>query len=549
MPTPIKDQTRGYKEWGLWEIYIGPTGAANQVYVPNANDKVFDWVEGYFRVATVDYTTGLSMLVPWEGPQNQSGIELEDELLGSSLGETREQYRIYAKLGTLPIRAALDLGLKIYQANASHIKVFKGTNISATGNVISTVLNSSNVPVSQNVGLSLLGNINGTNYAIRSPKEFVLTEAMQDGDVASVVVYSTTGAVLGVYKHIIVNTDFVRTVDAASKYIVGIDLISPFLSPTENDVLEYPINLPVQSGSLQGKVRYSDGTSIILPMDGVRFELQGAENFVATQAGQSAPLQLVYHLGATEYATMGGSVPGDRWVSKPYRIRTVAVQGLYSAKLFAVPGWTGAAWTLEWYLYSLARDAVYHVTPYVQNGVGAPLFSGTNYVSKQSIVKTLNLQDIGQGLPFYQHVQTLSLRLFAAGSNAVVPTYFELEYTPGEKFGTGLMALRGPGTNPGTYSMNISLGALSTVEWLAKTYDAIKPLFAYPTEAAPPVPTHVRMKIGNSFSRDIAVGNYEVLQDNINATPAAGSAVRLEFYRAVNGFVTELGCASLVVRV
>ena len=549
MPTPIKDQNRGYKEWGLWEIYKGPAGAPGEVYVPNVNDKVFDWAQGYFRVVDVDYTTGISTLEPWDGGQSQGGIDFEDQLLGTTPGETREQYRIYAKPGSLPIRAAIDLGLTIKQVNASHIKVFKGTDISTAGQVISAVLNSSGVPVSENVGLDLIANINGVNYAIRAPKEFVLTEAVQDGDVATVVVYSTTGSILGVYKHIIVNTDFVRTIDASRKYVVAIDLISPWMSDTESDVLEYPVNLPIQSGALQGVVRYSDGTSIILPIDGERFELQGIDAFVATQAGQSAPLQLVYHLGNTEYASMGGSVPGDRWVSKPYRVRTTALQGLYSAKLFAVPYWTGSAWNLEWYLYSLARDAVYHVTPYVQNGTGAAVFNGTNYSTRQTLTKTVNLQDIGLGLPFYQHVQTMYIRLYAAGSNTVVPTYFELEYEDGEKFGTGLVALRTTGTNIGTYKLDIGQGAISSAEWLSKMYDDIKPLFAYPAEAAAPVPTHFRLKIGNTFSRDITVGNYAVIQDNINVTPAQGSAVRLEFYRDVSGTITELGCASLVVRV
>lgn len=549
MPTAfIKDQTRGYKEWGLWEIWVGPSGGPTQVYVPNPNDKVFDWAQGYFRVTDVDYTTGISVLEPWDSNPTNGGVDLEDVLLGSSLGETREQYRLYVKLGTLPFRASVDGGLKIYQANANKIKVFKGTDTSEAGQVISAVLNSSGVPISENVGLDLIANINGTNYAIRTPKEFVLTEAVQDGDVCTVVVYNNTNQPIGTYKHIVVATDFIRTADASRRYVVGIDLISPWLSATENDLLEYPVNLPIQSGSLQGRVRYSDGFSSDLPIDGIRFELQGIDNFVATQAGQTANLQLVYHLGPTEYANTGYSIPGDRWIPKAYRVRTIAEQGLYSAKLFAVPYWQSAAWHLDWYLYSLARDAVYNVTPYVQDAVGAPAFNGINYVSKQNLIKTINLQDIGMGLPYYQHVQHMDIRLFGAGSNAGLATYYEIEYTVGEKLGTGLFAVRTPGTTGGTFKLDISQGTLSTAEWLAKVYDPTEPLWLAGTEAAPPVPTHFRLKYG-AFSRDVAVNDYEVVQDNIDAALAQGVAVRLEFFRTVSAVVQELGCSSLVVKV
>lgn len=549
MPNPIKDQTRGYKEWGLWEIYVGPGGAATQVYVPNPNDKVFDWTQGYFRVTDVNYTTGISTLEAWEGAVDQGGIDLSDQLLGSTPGESREQYRIYAKLGTLPIKAAVDGCLRIYQANASYIKIFKGTDITNTGQVISGVLNSSGNMISENVGLDLIANINGTNHAIRTPKEFVLTEVLQDNDVVTLVVYSATGVPIGVYKHLIVNTDFVRTVDASKKYVVSVDLVSPWLSDTEADTLLYPVNLPIQSGSLQATVRYSDGSSTDLPVDGVQVELQGMENYVSTSAGQTANLQLVYHLANNEVAVGGSSVPGDRWIAKQYRVRTIAEQGLFSAKLFAIPYWDVNQWKLDWYLYTLARDAVYKVTPYVQDGVGATALNGTNYTTRQTLTKTVNLQDIGMGLPYYQHVQTLFLRFYTAGSNGAATTYFETEYEDGEKFGTGLKAVRGTGTTVGTYSLDLANGAISAAEWVGKLYEDTKPLYAAPAEAGPREPTHFRLKIGSTFSRDIPIGDYNVVQDNINVTPAQGSAVRLEFYRDVSGTITELACSSLVVKV
>lgn len=549
MPTPIKDQTRGYKEFGLWEIYVGPDGEPGQVYVPNPNDKVFDWTQGYFRVQDVDYTTCLSTLVPWDGGVNTGGIDLQDELLGSSMGETREQYRIYAKPGTLPIQASVDACLRIYQANASHIKVFKGTNIGEDGLVISAVLNTSGIPVSENVGLDLCASIDGTSYAIRTPKEFVLTEAVQDGDVVTVVVYSATGLAIGIYKHIVINTDFIRSIDSTRRYVVSVDLISPWLSDTESDTLLYPVNLPIQSGSLQAEIRYNDGTSTILPVDGETVELQGMSAYIATSAGQVANLQLVYHLATNEVAVGGGSVPGDRWISKPYRVRTVAEQGLFSAKLFAIPYWAGTAWALDWYLYTLARDAVYKVTPYVNDGYGAVPFDGTNYLTRQTLVKTLNLQDIGLGLPYYQHAQTLFLRLHAAGSNATVTTYTELEYMDGVIVGTGMKAIRAADGSSGNYTLDISVGATSGAEWLNKLYYDTKPLYNAPAEVAPPTPTHFRLKIGTAFSRDISVNDYDVIQTGITTAPAQGSAVRLEFYRDISGTITELGIASLVVKV
>lgn len=548
MPAPIYDWNRGWRLWSLPEIYVGPGGQPGQVYVPNVNDAVHDWVQGTFRVTDVDQTTKLSTMIKASFDQLVGGVAEEDVLLGSSLGETREQYRMYVKGGALPFSACLDGALKIYQASAHHIKVFLGTDTSMTGNVISAMVNSSGIQTSENVPLALIAGINGVNYALQTPSDFSVTEALQDGDVVTAVVYTADDKPIGAYKHIVINTDFIRTTDASKKYIVGIDLISPFMSATNLSLLEYPINLPIQSGSLVGRVRYSDGTSINLPIDGTKFELQGITAYVATVVGQTANLVLTYHMASNEYAYGAGAVPGDRFINKSYQIRTVEAQSAYTVKLFAVPRWrtTPAQWELDWYLYTLDRDIIYNVTPYVQYSGTA--FDGTNLTSRQALTATINLNQIGAGYLYFQHVQTFFIRLLATGNTANAASYWRLEYTNSNVYGDGLCAQKGNSVTPGQFTLTLDNGFANYGEWKAEIFDKIEPLYAPGVEVIPPPPTHFRIKYGTTTNRTVPITQWNLLHDNFTEPLTQGMPIRLEFYRDVTGTVLELGVASLTLK-
>jgi len=550
MPTRIIDQNRGFRVWGLPQIYVGPAGTEEQAYVPNVNDAVWDWQQGTFRVTDVDYTTGISTLIPQDINNQTGGLLQEDELLGTGPGPVSQSYRVYLNSETVPFNASFDARLKIYAVNADHIKLFKGTDTGNTGTVVSAILNPGGVMVSENIPLNLVQTVNGANYAVRTPAQFVMTEQLSDGEIVTAVVYSSAGAPISASKLITVNTDFIRTTDASKKYVVSIEIITPFMSPTDNHLLEYPLNMVVQSGQLMGKVRYSDGTNVVLPIDGTRFELQGMESYIATTVGQRKPLVLVYHMTSNEYSFANQSVGADRFMVEPYTITTVEAQGVYSVKLFAVPEWRGAPsvkWELDWYLYNLERDVIYNVTPYTEYATGSTPFNGLSLNARQPLTVAVNLHEIGASFNFYRYVETLAITLLAQGTSVGVSGYYKIEYTDGVNYGTTLKAAAGPSATPGMYMVNVGNGIATFSDFITEVFRKIEPLFAPGIEGLAPDPTHFRLRVGSSWVREIPIGNYNLLQDLITAQPIQGRSVRLEFFRRAGGSDLELGVAPMPI--
>lgn len=550
MPTRIIDQNRGFRVWALSQIYVGPDGTEEQAYVPNVNDAVWDWTQGTFRVTDVDYTTGLSTLIQQNINPQTGGLLQEDALLGTGPGPVSQSYRIYVNNETAPFNASFDARLKIYGVNAHHIKIFRGTDTSENGNVISAILNSSGIVVSENVPLNLVQTVNGQNYAIRTPAPFVFTEQLPDGEVVTAVVYSAAGAPISNAKLIVVNTDFIRTTDASKKYVVSIELISPFLSASDNHRLEYPLNLVVQSGQLMGRVRYSNGDSLELPIDGTRFELQGINSYVATTVGQTKPLVLVYHLSESEYSFTSLQVGEDRFMTEAYTVTTVEAQGVYSVKLFVIPQWVttpSPKWKLDWYLYNLERDVIYNVTPYVEFNTGTTVFDGLAIGTRQALSVGVNLQSIGASFNFYRYTQTLAITLNAQGSATDAANYYTIEYTDGNNYGTGLKAIAGLSATAGQYTLNVGNGIADYPTFIQNVFRKLEPLYAPGVEGLAPEPTHFRLRVGDTWQREVLMGQYAQLQDGITVQPIQGQAVRLEFFRRTSGSDLELGVAPMTI--
>jgi hypothetical protein len=59
--TPIVDRSRRFTHFKMDEIYTGPAGTGR--WVPNVDDMVTDWEQGFYRVVAVDHErTNLSYL-------------------------------------------------------------------------------------------------------------------------------------------------------------------------------------------------------------------------------------------------------------------------------------------------------------------------------------------------------------------------------------------------------------------------------------------------------------------------------------------------------
>lgn len=554
MPEPIFGEERGFRIWDKSEIYT-PAGPGRMV--PNVNDVVTEWsgnVLQFNRVSQVNETDGTSQLVPATVQPPSGGVLEEDILLGSGPGTVSESYRLYTNTETVPHSLVFDSRLHIYGATAQYVKVFRGTDISEDGHVISAVFNVANQVVSQNIPLQNVIIPGSQVIAIRTPVPAGAIEALTDGEVCTVVVYGTGGEVLSYYKLLTRVTNFIRTTDSSLKYIVDIDLISNLISSSNASLVEVPLNFLLQSANFMGKVTYSDGSELVLPVDGTKFRLSGIDNFVASQEGQQAPLVLFYYMSANEFAYGDSGPTGARFKSEDYTITTIAAQGAYSVKLFAVPRWQttpSARWVLDWYLYNLDRDEVFDATPYVQYAVLSTPFNGTAIGTRQQLTVTVNLQQVSPTFNYFQHVQILWVTLTQLGNNNAVNGYTSIEYTDGNVYGATFEAVRGVSATPTEYTLNVANGLTDIGDWLAATYYKVEPIIMTGTELVPPAPTHFRLRIGASFTREVEVIAFASLIDNIpnSAGATQGAPARLEFFRRVGLTDYELAVAHMTIQV
>lgn len=547
MTTPIFSQDRRWQMWYITEIYTGPTDPGE--FVPNVNDAVFSWDDGLYRVMSVDNVTGLSVLEARPFNNNIVGAMQTDTLLGSGPGTDGDFYRVYINSSVTPATMAIDHRLKIYGSDASYIKVFRGTDISNTGHVISGIfagltLTSENIPL-ETVVTPGVGVVH-----VKTPQTAWSIEALNDGEMVTAVVYNASHGVISIAKLIVKNSNFIRSVDTTKKYIVGIELLTDYLSVTDTHLLELPANITLQSTMLQGKVRYHDGTSLILPIDGSRFELVGMNEMVSSHAGQQENLVLIYNLLPTEYSYLASNPIPERFIAEQYAVTVIEAEGAYTVKLFVVPRWQAspARWVLDFYLYNLERNSVVNVTSHIQYSSALPAFNGTLLDVAQTIVVSLNLQNVSPSYNYYQYTQSLKVTLKNSGTNSTVSSYWQIQYQNALFFGSGLFArVATDELDISRRKLDLSLGLTDVNDWLHETYYPSLPL-KYSTEATPPTPTHVRMVVG-ALVRELSIAEALLWVHDLPTTIVSGSTVLLQFFRRESLQDSELSITSMNVKI
>lgn len=545
--TPIIDSDRRFSVWKMSDVYSTDASSTGR-NVPNVDDLVVDYSNGWWRCTHVDFETGYSTLIPWAFNNISDNTDESDIVIGGS-SATSDNYRIYVNTSKVPYDFSFDVRLKIYGSAASYVKVFKDGNIE--GSPISAIFNSAGVMTSENIELESVVIPSTTVKAIKVPKQGNLVEMVETGEVLNAVVYSNSGAVLAIFKAIVVSTNFIRTIDAGKKNITNISLVSPYLSAGDDRLIEYPSNMTVDSSSLIGKVTYNDGSTQRYPVDGRKFKMLGLDNYVTTQLGQTVPLVLTYTLAKDEYSNNVKEVNGVRFINKSYSLTTVDSDNLYSVKLFVVPYWSSPnnQWRLDYYLYSLERDNIYKVTNYIEYGVNSSPFKGdaSKWGVAQKITVSMNLDKLGSSFKYYRHVQDFTITLHQAGSNSTSSGYYTLEYDNDSVFGRISFANVSL-TEAGATVLDFSGGNTVVTNWLEHAYRSTEPLYFPFGEAAAPTPTHVKILIGNNWSREVPVKDMLSPITGITTRVEQGDLIRLEFIANYNVKRLQLAIVGLVAK-
>lgn len=536
-----------YDRWQTWnknEIYTGTVGQGK--FVPKIDDVVFEIAGNTiirYIVRDIDPTTMVANMQQ-EVHQESDPFTPEDIIFGIGVSTPSETYRVYIDKSVIPYTLTIDSRNKVYGSMSNYCKIFKGTDTSNTGIVISRMYDTSNVLLGENIPLELVAYDNITNTSIKVVAPAFTNANLTDGEIVTAVVYNAQGGVVSRRQLLVVNTAFIRSPDASKKYITNISLHSPFMSPTNNRLLEYPLNVPLAGLNLTGRVTYSNGSFSEYPVDGTRFTIYGFDGYLATIVGQRLNLVLKYNLQPNEISYNLTSLDNAQ-ISEQYEATTLNVDGSYNLKLYGYPVWLDDVngYRLEWFLYNLDRNIKYNVTPWVVINTDFRPFNPTLYGTVQTLNVSMNIQNANGSFKNYIHAQTIDIVLNRRGSER--PNNWTVGFTPGQnpRYGVNTFATAHfLGVNQ--WRVRIDSEAPNFESWLDRTYYATEPLINTSTETEPVVPNWFALVInGTSTDYPISQWNTELV---INGTIQNNSTVYVRFFKRTNDTDMELSVAGMI---
>lgn len=546
-PTPIIQPNLPFAVWNRTEIYDPSNTGGTGVYVPNVDDLIVDYNQGFFRVTAVDYTTGVSTLQIWNLPLTPGSNDGDDVLLGAGPGTIADSYRAFINTNTKPYTLALDSRLHIYGSTTTSVKIFIGTDISESGNVISQYYDSNWNLLGENIPLELVATTNINNRAIKAPMVGYTTTPLSDGELLTVVTYDDVGTVVSTAKVVAQNTNFIRTSDASLKYIKSISLdAGPFQNPSNPQNILYPINMPVANLNLFGVVTYSDGTTTRLPVDGTKFKIYGLENFLATQQGQTIPLVLVYTLSSNEYNYIGAPSSSST-ITAEYSATTAPVDGAYSVKMFIYPVWQNPVqgYALRFFLYNLDRKDVYDVTNLVEAGGSGPAFQPTLYNTQQDLAFAVQMNQVDSSFAAWRFAQTIGITLLRPGNDQSGDNWW-VQYSPGQNppYGVTTKALS-TYVEVNNWSVDLTNGQTDFNTWLNQVYYAAQPLYDSRSEVQAPQPNIMALVVdGTTYEFPITSWN---LPFTITQTLTEGDDIFVEWIYRDGQNDLQLGCSAFII--
>lgn len=542
---PIYNPYDRWQTWNLSEVYTGTVGQGK--FVPKIDDVVFEIAGNTiirYIVRDIDPTTMVAVLQQ-EVHQESDPFTPEDIIFGIGVSTPSETYRVYIDKSVIPYTLTIDSRNKVYGSMSNYCKIFKGTDTSNTGVVVSRMYDTNNVLLGENIPLELVAYDNITNISIRVVAPAFTNADLTDGEIVTAVVYNAQGGVVSRRQMLVVNTAYIRSPDASKKYVTNISLRSPFMSPTNDRLLEYPLNVPLTGLNLMGRVTYSDGSFREYPVDGTRFSIYGFDGYLATIVGQRINLVLKYNLQPNEISYNLTSLDNAQ-ISEQYEATTLNVDGSYNLKLYGYPVWIDDVngYRLEWFLYNLDRNIKYNVTPWVVINTSFRPFNPTLYGTVQTLSVSMNIQNANGSFKNYIHAQTIDIVLNKRGSER--PNNWTVGFSPGQspRYGTDTFATAYfMGTNQ--WRVRVDGGAVNYEDWLNKTYLLTEPLINETAELEPVEPNWFALVInGIATEYPISQWNTEFV---INGALQNNSNVYLRFFKRTSETDLELSIAGMIM--
>lgn len=505
--SPIYDPDAPWRYWGMPDIWLGPTvspGAGK--YVAKDRDYVKDLDTNVdYIVDAVDPITLVPTLRAIAPGGNSHLLSQNDVLFGVGGGAPPDTFLAYLDTSTQPYYTlTIDQRLYIRGSEAQYMKLFKGSDLGGNGVVLSKRFNNSGDFVGNDIPLVLATIDSHTNYTTKTIPSFKVTMDLPNSEVVTAVFYSQAGIVVGKQQLLIYKSSFIRDLGASSRMVSQVLLESPFLSPLEERIVEYPINVPLNALNFTGVVKFNDGAEERYPVDGTAFRLLGLDQFIPSTIGTTVDLVLDYQLAPNESAITEPS--------EAYTLRIVSQNNSYAVKLFGYPVWMGNAlgYQMRWFLLNLDRNIFIDVTDDVRYGDNLGPYQPKLYGTVQQKSIRLNLREVSQSFPSFMQIQAATIRLNGPpdpNQNPWVVSHQTIINQP--LYGDGVYGIRSSSRH---YRLYIDSDIPTQAAWLEKVYLNTRPLID-PTQGSEPLaPTHVVVIIGGD-EIEVPISDWDIYID------------------------------------
>ena len=528
--TVIYDQEAPWRIWSLENIYMGTSGLNK--FVPKVGDHVWNLTTNEkFRVAElINY---IPRFEPIEAADNEGSASLS-----AGVGANPDTYRAHLDTTVVPHVMRVDGRLTVAGAELSYARIYRGTDTSSTGRVISRRYDGNGEFIDDKVPLELATLNDNNNISLKYIPSFAVGEDIPEGASVTVVIYEEQGHVAHRRTLFVNHGSFTPGIEASREYITHVSLKSAFLSKTVENQIEVPQNVTLDAINVTGVVHYQSGKTVELPIDGDRMRILGMESFIATQPGDDVPLVLSYKLSPGEQSEF---VSNDgKHVNSTYKLLITEHVGALSVKLAGFPRWRNDTqeYQMRWFLTDLDRSTAMDVTAYVLYNQSSDIFDPVGYGKAQNLSVRLNLKDASQALISYNHTTTETVQLLAAGTTQ--GTNWKIAFTPNQDpmFGQGLGA-QCVMVNQNVWRVNVRSGFNSFADWLQAFFYNTKPLFNNRNETKAPEPTHMKVFTATgSTILDISAWNGEF---SVGVNLAGQTNLQIEWIKRMGAVDLRLG--------
>ena len=356
-----------------------------------------------------------------------------------------DDYRVYFDKSVSPYTLSVDAFCRSYNPEASYARIYRGSIVDPAKLISRRYDNSGNF-VGHDIPLTLVSYNSHDNYAIKSISTCNTGTELVNGEVVSIVLYSTSGKVLRKALALVEETTYVAQAHAEQKYITQIFMKSAFIDSMLATEVHFPSNLPISSFNPIAVVQYNDGSQVEYPANAGKFRLFGLDQFVSTIPGHRVPLVLSYTMDPDEAGLATTTVEGNKIV-RPYTLVVSNPNRSYNVKLFVYPVWVDQinGYRYRAYLMNLDRNMLFDVTDLVSLAVNSPAFNPLGYGITQRLIFQLDLARVNGGFNTFLHVQTVDIVLRGAPLDTSLETLWEVgSQVPSSLpyYGGGLRALR-----------------------------------------------------------------------------------------------------------